>query len=122
VIVVFTKFDQFKKDIRMKLEDQDRDADDPAVLNAEMERVFNKEFLTNLKGSPPVVRLESENFYPTSIYNANYCLAGMHKPAQRCTDLIQTTADALAGGAVALILLTIQKNNLELNIGRAVGW
>ena len=62
VIAVFTKFDQFRKDIRMKLEDQDRDADDPAVLNAEMETIFNKEFLTNLKGSPPIVRLESEDF------------------------------------------------------------
>jgi hypothetical protein len=46
----------------------------------------------------------------------------MHRPSQRCADLIETTANALAGGAVALILLAIQKNNLALNINRAVGW
>jgi hypothetical protein len=64
VIAVFTKVDQFRRDVRMKLEDQDdRDPDDPTVLNAEMERIFNEEFLANLKGSPPFVRLESEDYY-----------------------------------------------------------
>jgi len=62
VIAVFTKFDQFRRDIRMKVEDQDRDADNPAILNAEMERIFNEEFLEHLKESPPIVRLESEDF------------------------------------------------------------
>jgi hypothetical protein len=65
VIAVFTKYDQFRRDIRTKLEDEDRDPDhpDPALLNTEMERIFNEEFLANLKGSPPIVRLESEDFY-----------------------------------------------------------
>jgi hypothetical protein len=63
VIAVFTKLDQFKRDTRIKLEDQGRDTDDPAILNAEMERIFNKEFLANLRESPPFVRLESEDFY-----------------------------------------------------------
>jgi hypothetical protein len=62
VIAVFTKFDQFRRDIRMKVEDQDRDADDPAIVNAEMERIFNEEFLAHFKESPPIVRLESEGF------------------------------------------------------------
>jgi hypothetical protein len=47
---------------------------------------------------------------------------GMHKPSQRCTDLIETTANALSSNAVALMLLTVQKDNLELNINRAVKW
>jgi hypothetical protein len=63
VIALFTKFDQFRRDTRMKLEDQDRDPDDLAILNTEMERIFNEEFLANLRGSPPFVRLESEDFY-----------------------------------------------------------
>jgi len=46
----------------------------------------------------------------------------MHKHGQRCTGLIEATANALSGGAVALILLAIQKGNLELNITRAVKW
>ena len=122
MIAVFTKFDQFRRDIRMKVEDQDRDADDPAILNAEMERVFNEEFLAHLEGSPPIVCLESENFLPTSIYYTNYCSKGMHKHGQPCNDLIETTANTLSGNVVALMLLAVQKGNLELNIKKAVEW
>ena len=43
----------------MKLEDQHRD---PALLNDEMETIFSDHFLANLKGPPPFVCLESENF------------------------------------------------------------
>jgi hypothetical protein len=46
----------------------------------------------------------------------------MHRPGQRCFDLIQTTANALSSGVVSLMLLSVQKNNLELNINRAVRW
>jgi hypothetical protein len=62
VIAVFTKYDQFRRDVRMKLEDRDCDCDpdDPTILNAEMERIYHEEFLTHLKGPPPIVRLESE--------------------------------------------------------------
>jgi hypothetical protein len=63
VIAVFTKFDQFSRDIGMKLEDQGRDPDDLSLVNAEMERIFREEFLVNLGGSPPVIRLESEDFH-----------------------------------------------------------
>ena len=62
VIAVFTKYDQFRREMIYKLEDQGLAAStDPALLNAEMERIFNKEYLAKLGGSPPVVRLESEN-------------------------------------------------------------
>ena len=44
----------------MKLEDQGRDS---VILDDEMDRIFKDEFLANLKGSPPSVRLESECFY-----------------------------------------------------------
>ena len=60
MIAVFTKYDQFKRDVGMKLEDH---GDDPTILNEEIERIFNQEFLVNLKGSPPSVRLESKHFY-----------------------------------------------------------
>jgi hypothetical protein len=46
----------------------------------------------------------------------------MHKHGQQCTALIEMTANALSGGAVTLMLLTVQKDNLELNINRAVEW
>ena len=48
--------------------------------------------------------------------------AGMHKYGQRCADLLEMTANELSGGAVALLLLTIQKGNLELNIKQAIKW
>ena len=60
--------------------------------------------------------------FTASIYFANWCPTGMHKHDQPCTDLIETTANALTGGAVTLMLLSVQKDNLELNIKRAVEW
>jgi hypothetical protein len=62
VIAVFTKYDQFKREIKMKLEDQDRD---PAHVDDEVENIFNEQFLGNLKGSPLYVRLESKDFVTT---------------------------------------------------------
>jgi hypothetical protein len=64
VIAVFTKYDQFRREIRMRLEDRQCDA---THLDAEVERIFNEHFLANLTGSPPLVRLESEDFV-TSYY------------------------------------------------------
>jgi hypothetical protein len=46
----------------------------------------------------------------------------MHKGGQQCTELIEMTANALNSSAVALILLSVQKDNLELNIKKAVKW
>jgi hypothetical protein len=63
VIAVFTKYDQFKREINFRLEDQSLDTStDPALLDTEAEKIFNKEYLAKLMGSPPVVRLESEKF------------------------------------------------------------
>jgi hypothetical protein len=56
------------------------------------------------------------------MYYADFCRVGMHKHSQQCTDLLEVTANALSGGAVALILLTIQKDSLELNIKQAIKW
>ena len=58
VIAVFTKYDQFKRDIKMKLEDENRKAD----LDAEVEEIFDQHYLANMGGDPPFVRLESEDF------------------------------------------------------------
>jgi hypothetical protein len=61
VIAVITKYDQFKREIRMKAEDQHRNAAD-LNTDAEAERSFYEHYLANLGGSPLVVRLESEDF------------------------------------------------------------
>jgi hypothetical protein len=62
VIAVFTKYDQFKRNIKMKWEDEDRGPLAGAQLDAEAESVFNQYYLASLSGPPPLVRLESENF------------------------------------------------------------
>ena len=55
-------------------------------------------------------------------YFANLCPAGMHKDGQHCTDLIKLTANSLSGDVVALMLIAVQKDNLELSITSAIGW
>jgi hypothetical protein len=55
----------------------------------------------------------------------NFCPAGMHKHDQKCTQLLKTTVNQrnqLSGSVVALMLLAVQKDNLELNIKEAVRW
>ena len=59
VIAVFTKFDQFKRDIMMKLEDEGHDQE--IDLDAEVENIFNQHYLASLNGPPPYIRLESED-------------------------------------------------------------
>jgi hypothetical protein len=56
------------------------------------------------------------------MYCTNLCRLGMHKPSQRCNDLIEKTADALSGETVALMLMAVQKDNLELSIKYAIKW
>jgi hypothetical protein len=49
-----------------------------------------------------------------------YYPAEMQNQGQRCDDLIEITANALSGGAVALMLVAIQRDNLELSIKQAI--
>jgi hypothetical protein len=59
VIAVFTKYDQFKRNIKMKLEDEHRD---PKIyLDAEAENIFKEHYLAGLNGPSPFIRLESED-------------------------------------------------------------
>ena len=46
----------------------------------------------------------------------------MHKPDQRCTDLIEVTLNALSGSVVALMVAALQFDNLELSVKKAVEW
>ena len=54
------------------------------------------------------------------MYYADFCPTGMHKRDQKCTELIEKTATELSGSGVALMLLAVQKDNLELSIKQAV--
>ena len=122
VIVLFTKFDQFKRDIKMKLEDQ-HDSDYAEIhIDAEVKRVFEQHYLAslNLNGSPPFIRLESENFVTDEPIFSNFCPAGMHRPGQRCPGLIELTANLLSGGVVAPMLAAVQKDNSEVSIDHVI--
>jgi hypothetical protein len=59
VIAVFTKYDQFKHDVKMKLEDEGRDPEMDLII--EIENIFNQHYLGTLNGPPPFIRLESED-------------------------------------------------------------
>jgi hypothetical protein len=120
VIAVFTKYDQFRREIRMKLEDQRRDPG--TELDAVIESIFNQHFLASLMGPPPFIRLESEGFDSERTRTILiFFPAGMNKPTQRCDGLIEITANALSGSVVALMLLAVQRDNLELSIKYAIG-
>ena len=44
---------------------------------------------------------------------------GMNKAGERCTDLINLTANSLSSGVVVLMLVAVQKDNLEVSINHA---
>jgi hypothetical protein len=46
--------------------------------------------------------------------------AEMQKHGQRCDGLIEVTANALSGGAVPLMLVAVQRDNLNLSIKQAI--
>jgi hypothetical protein len=60
VIAIFTKYDQFKRNIKMKLEDEGCDRE--KNLNIEVENVFKVHYLAGLNGPPPFIRLESKHY------------------------------------------------------------
>ena len=46
----------------------------------------------------------------------------MQNHGQRCTGLIELTANTLSDGAVLLMLVAVQRDNLELSIKQAIQW
>jgi len=99
VIAVFTKYNQFKIDI----EDHDHDAKAQVHVEIDHDHVFNEQYLARLKGTPLYIRLEKT-----------------HKAGAECNALIELTSDALSGSAASLMLLAVQRSNLELSINQAV--
>ena len=64
VIAVFTKYDQFKRNIKMKLEDEAHEGRGAGkIFETEVESVFNHHYLASLGKTPPFVRLESEDYF-----------------------------------------------------------
>jgi hypothetical protein len=59
VIAVFTKLDQFRRDVKIKLEDEGREVTN---LDVEVEHIFGEHYQADLGGSPLFVRLGSKDF------------------------------------------------------------
>jgi hypothetical protein len=57
---------------------------------------------------------------PANLYFANFFPEEMNNSDQRCTDLIALTNNSLSGGVVTLMLVAVQKDNLEVSIKHAI--
>ncbi|KAF5353995.1 hypothetical protein D9756_006983 [Leucocoprinus leucothites] len=98
VIAVFTKYDQFKLDVEMDLEDGDVNG---AETTPEIQ--FEENYLCHLGARAKYVRLEK-----------------MHKPDGCCKELIEETARVLNDNVVTLMLVAVQRSNVELSVKLAV--
>ncbi|KAH9061036.1 GTP-binding protein [Lactarius vividus] len=107
VIAIFTKYDQFLRDVRMHLEDYGNTDDIPDVAA----RQFEEHYLSHLGKS---VRRQIWRA------RANPLMEDMNRPETRCQALLDKTVDALNDDTVILMLMAAQKNNLELSINVAV--
>ncbi|KAH9053099.1 hypothetical protein EDB87DRAFT_1712583 [Lactarius vividus] len=100
VIVVFTKYDQFWQNVRIHVEDFG--SPDDNILDV-ADKQFQEHYLLPLGDDVRFVRLEK-----------------MHKQNMGCDRLIETTAAALNDDAVRLMLLAVQRGNLELSVKSAL--
>ncbi|KAH9051503.1 hypothetical protein EDB87DRAFT_1571542 [Lactarius vividus] len=100
VIAVFTKYDQFRKNIQINVEDFGSPEDDVSQVTEEH---FQEYYLHPLGDDIKFVRLEK-----------------MHMQDMRCDMLIETTATALNDETAALMLLAVQSDNLELSVMTAL--
>ncbi|KAH9160351.1 hypothetical protein EDB89DRAFT_2166923, partial [Lactarius sanguifluus] len=100
VIAVFTKFDQFRRNVQIHVEDFGS-PDDNAFDEAE--KRFQEYYVRPLGNEVRFVRLEK-----------------MHMPNMRCDKLIETTAAALNDDIIELMFLAVQRGNLELSVKRAL--
>ncbi|KAJ6465722.1 hypothetical protein C8R45DRAFT_1022136 [Mycena sanguinolenta] len=107
VIVLFTKYEAFKSNMKINLEDEAEEKDvvidDIEKLTQEECRKFFKNQCLRKIGSAPYVQLEK-----------------MHEDNQRCQELVDTTMAALNPAVVSLMLLAVQQGNVELSIRWAV--
>ncbi|KAH8980431.1 hypothetical protein EDB86DRAFT_2813719 [Lactarius hatsudake] len=100
VIAVFTKYDHFRRNVQIDLDDYENQCDN---VTEATEKLFQEHYLHPLGDLVGFVRLEQ-----------------MHKQNQSCDDLIEKTAAALNEDTVALMLLAVQKGNLELSVKTAL--
>ncbi|KAH9053324.1 hypothetical protein EDB87DRAFT_1569374 [Lactarius vividus] len=108
VIAVFTKYDQFRRNVQIHVEDFGSPDDD---VHDVTEKRFQEHYVSPLGDGVRYVRLERR-------LRGKY--RKMHKQSLGCDKLIETTAAALNDDIVGLMLLAVQRGNLELSVKRAL--
>jgi GTPase SAR1 family protein len=99
VIAVFTKYDQFLHNVEMHLVDYPNEYCPGITVSEAAEKQFQEHYLHPLGDAVRYVRLEK-----------------MHRQNTHCHDLIKKTAAGLNDDTVALMLLAVQRGNLELSV------
>ena len=113
---MFTKYDQFLRNVGMHLADYPDEYPDGSVSEV-AEKLFQEYYLHPLGDDFGYVRLESGFRVNCQGYvTCWYSLTEMHREDGRCDKLIENTAMALNKDVVALMLLAVQKSNLELSV------
>ncbi|KAN0131251.1 hypothetical protein V8E53_010955 [Lactarius tabidus] len=102
VIAVFTKYDQFRRNVEIDMSDDPNQNSDSNVSQVVEER-FQEHYLRPLGDDIKYVRLEK-----------------MHRKDSHCDSLVETTAAALNEETVALMLLAVQRSNLDLSVKTAL--
>ncbi|KAH9158884.1 hypothetical protein EDB89DRAFT_1899529 [Lactarius sanguifluus] len=108
VISVFTKYDQFRRNVQIHVEDFGSPDDD--VLDV-AEKQFQEHYVSPLGDDARFVRLERR-------LRGKY--RKMHKQSLGCDKLIETTAAALNDDIVGLMLLAVQRGNLQFSVKAAL--
>ena len=114
VIAVFTKYDQFLRNVKMDALDEPDKYSDRSVTEV-AEKLFQEHYLCPLGDDVGYVRLESElqNVCQGHFW---YYLEEMHVKGGQCGELVEKTAAALNEDAVMLMLLAVQRHNVELSV------
>ena len=114
---MFTKYDQFLRNVEMHLLDYPSDYPDSSVSEAAA-RQFQDHYLHPLGDDVRYVRLESRCGVECQSYEltSEYCSTEMHRHNAHYDDLIEKTAVALNEDAVALMLVAVRNNNLKLSV------
>ena len=114
---MFTKYDQFLRNVGMHLMDFPSDYPDSSVPEA-AKRQFEEHYLHPLGDDVRYVQLESGFRVKYQGYGLTscWCSTEMHRKNSHCNDLIEKTAVALNEDAVVLMLLAVQNCNLELSV------
>lgn len=72
MIAVFSKYEQFKRNVRMKLQDTGAE-NSRCQVESEVERIFQTEYLTGIGGTSKYVQLESECKVFQDLSPTDYC-------------------------------------------------